>query len=113
MSPGPGRRSIGAVTERAHEELPAWSLPRGAEQRIALPDLWPERVTREWAWGGSAGEGVRVCILDSGVDAGHPYVGGLDGAVSISVAEDGEPVVEDDDQGDLCGHGTACAGIVR
>ena len=30
---------------------------------------WPAEVTREWAWGGSTGKGVRVCILDSGVDA--------------------------------------------
>ena len=49
--------------------LPAWSLPKDAVDRIALPADWPERVTREWALGGSTGEGVRVCILDSGVDA--------------------------------------------
>jgi subtilisin family serine protease len=40
-------------------------------------------------------------------------VGELDGAVSISVDKDESPVVEEDTQGDLCGHGTACAGIVR
>ena len=67
--------------------LPAWSLPKDAVDRIALPDDWPERVTREWAFGGSTGEGVRVCILDSGVDADHPSVGGLDSAVAISLDE--------------------------
>ena len=74
---------------------------------------WPERVDREWAWGGSTGEGVRVCILDSGVERGHPLVGGLERAVTIAVGEDDEAVVTDDDVGDLSGHGTACAGIVR
>src|SRR5919204_2519700 len=93
--------------------LPAWSLPKDAVDRIALPTEWPERVTREWAWGGATGEGVRVCILDSGVEADHPSVGGLDSAVSISVGADEETVVEEDTDGDLCGHGTACAGIVR
>ena len=39
----------------AEEELPAWSLPAEAVDRIALPARWPERVTREWAWGESTG----------------------------------------------------------
>jgi subtilisin family serine protease len=93
--------------------LPAWSLPKEAKDQIALPTEWPERVTREWAWGGATGKGVRVCILDSGVEAGHPLVGELEGAVSISVDSDDNPVVEADTEGDSCGHGTACAGIVR
>jgi subtilisin family serine protease len=93
--------------------LPAWSLPKDAVDRIALPDDWPERVTREWAFGGSTGEGVRVCILDSGVDGEHPSVGGLESAVAISVDEKEETVATEDTEGDVSGHGTACAGIVR
>jgi subtilisin len=93
--------------------LPAWSLPKDAVDRIALPTEWPERVTRDWAWGGATGEGVRVCILDSGVEAAHPSVGALDSAVSIDLTADEETIVEEDADGDLCGHGTACAGIVR
>jgi subtilisin family serine protease len=97
----------------SHEDLPAWSLPADAVERIALSANWPERVDREWAWGGSTGAGVRVCILDSGVEAAHPLVGALEGAVAVSIGDDGEPVIEEDVEGDLCGHGTACAGIVR
>jgi subtilisin family serine protease len=97
----------------AHEELPAWSLPADAVDGIAISADWPERVDRDWAWGGSTGAGVRVCILDSGIEAGHPLVGEIESAVAVSLGEDGEPVVADDDEGDLCGHGTACAGIVR
>jgi subtilisin family serine protease len=96
-----------------YPDLPAWSLPRGAVGRIALPTEWPERVTREWAWGGATGKGIGVCILDSGIDAGHSLVGELDSAVVVSLDEDEEAVIEEDGQGDLCGHGTACAGIVR
>ena len=70
--------------------LPAWSLPKDAVDRIALPTDWPERVTKDWALGGSTGEGVRVCILDSGVDASHPLVGELESAVVISIGEDDE-----------------------
>ena len=92
---------------------PAWSLPAGASAAITLPVEWPGEVTRDWAWGGSTGSGVRVCILDSGVDREHPLVGGVHRAVAVSIGDDGETVVEEDNEGDLCGHGTACAGIVR
>jgi subtilisin len=93
--------------------LPAWSLPKDAVDRIALPGHWPERVTREWALGDATGEGVRVCILDSGVDTSHPSVGELESAVSISIGEKDEVLAEEDIEGDVSGHGTACAGIVR
>ena len=93
--------------------LPAWSLPKDAVDRIALPSQWPERVTRDWALGGSTGKGARVCILDSGVEAGHPLVGDLESAVVISIGENDEVVAEEDTEGDVSGHGTACAGIVR
>ena len=96
------------------EELrPAWSLPAGAEGDIALPVEWPPEVTREWAWGESTGKGVTVCILDSGVEAGHPLVGEVQRSVAVSIGENDEVLVQDDTEGDLCGHGTACAGIVR
>ena len=101
------------VAAHAGENLPAWSLPKDAVDRISLPGQWPDRVSREWAWGGSTGEGARVCILDSGVEANHPLVGGLESAVAISVDENDETVVSEDTEGDVSGHGTACAGIVR
>jgi subtilisin family serine protease len=93
------------------EELPAWSREAAAVPPVA-PVEWPERVDRQWAWGGSTGAGVRVCIVDSGVDPDHPLVGRVDSAVAL-VADGDETRVVEDDEGDLCGHGTACAGIVR
>ena len=70
-------------------------------------------MTREWALAGSTGRGTSVCILDSGVEPDHPLVGPLERAVAVRLGPDDEAIVEDDDEGDLCGHGTACAGIVR
>jgi subtilisin len=95
------------------EPLPAWSLPAGAEKAIELAVEWPAEVSRDWAWGGSTGRDVRVCILDSGVEPDHSSVGLLAGAVAVHRGEDGEISIEPDEEGDLCGHGTACAGIVR
>jgi len=93
--------------------VPAWSLPSTAVDGIALAPPWPERPTREWVFGGSTGKGARVCILDSGVDGSHPLVRPLDSAVAVELGEDGEVGIVADEIGDVVGHGTACAGIVR
>lgn len=91
--------------------LPAWSEPfsnvSGLARRMRL-----RGISREWAWGGSTGAGVRVGILDSGLETDHPR---LAGRVVQSVAVelvDGEPQVVPDESGDLYGHGTACGGII-
>jgi subtilisin len=78
-----------------------------------LPMRWPAPVSRDWAWGGSTGRGVRVCIVDSGIEPGHPRVGPVDSAHVAEVDEDGEVSIVRDEAGDVSGHGTACAGIVR
>jgi len=95
------------------EPLPAWSLSAESVERISLPEEWPGRMTREWAWGGSDGSGTRVCVLDSGVEAGHPLVGDVQQSVSVTVDGDDVTVDAEDTAGDLCGHGTACAGVIR
>jgi subtilisin family serine protease len=94
-------------------DVPAWALDADAAERNRLSTPWPHPVSREWAWGASEGAGVRVCIVDSGVDGGHPLVGGIDRAVAPLTDTHGEPVVIDDASGDVSGHGTACAGIIR
>src|SRR5579884_1157469 len=99
--------------EAEDEELPAWSLPADASDSIRIRAGWPERVTREWAWGGSTGASVRVCVLDSGIELDHPLVGGVQRSVASRKLDDGTFEVADDVEGDLCGHGTACAGIIR
>ena len=103
---------MAVAAHETEEELPAWSLPASAGESIQLPSAWPERVTREWAWGGATGAGVRVCVLDSGIELAHPLVGTVQRSVAVTKDED-TITVADDDSGDLCGHGTACAGIIR
>ncbi|MEV5704095.1 S8 family serine peptidase [Actinoallomurus sp. NPDC052274] len=92
--------------------VPAWSMPASAvpEERFEVSPIGS--VTREWAWGDADGSGVRVCVLDSGVDASHPLVGGLDRAMDVVPGEDG-PVVVPTEPGDEAGHGTACASVIR
>lgn len=94
------------------DPLPAHAVDRAAVRTLAGARPWPERVTRDWALGGSTGRGARVCVVDSGIEAGHPLVGEVTTAVAVSIEGD-EVVIEPDTLGDLCGHGTACAGIIR
>jgi subtilisin len=93
-------------------DLPAWSLEREVALSEVLSAVWPLENPRKWAWGGSGGAGVRVCIVDSGIDSDHPLVGAIQGSVGVTETE-GELRVAADDTGDLFGHGTACAGIIR
>ena len=82
---GEGARAGSAMSDRM---IPAWSLTAEAAGSIGIPAEWPDRVTRDWAIGGATGEGVDVCILDSGVDGDHPLVGGVESAVAVTL--DGE-----------------------
>jgi subtilisin len=73
-------------------------------------------VERDWAWGRATGRGVRVCVIDSGVDVSHPAIGGgtsLYAAEPVTGQPDASWHVVEDTAGDLAGHGTACAGIIR
>jgi subtilisin len=70
-------------------------------------------IDAEWAWAGADGSGVRVCVVDSGIDGSHPLVGPVDLAWEIRTDDQGEPRAEAGETRDLAGHGTACAGIIR
>lgn len=91
----------------------SWNLLGSAPQDIAVEADWPATVTPEWAWGGATGRGVRVCVVDSGVEQGHPMVGPVQGSYTVRAGADEQLRVDEADAGDGCGHGTACAGIIR
>lgn len=96
------------------EPLPAWSDAFAAWNRDRLDRMPPlGRLDRAAVFGDADGRGVRVAIIDSGVDADHPaVVGRLVGRYRVDLAGDEARVVEDAEASDLVGHGTACAGIV-
>ncbi len=92
--------------------VPAWGMPATQlpREHFDVSPLGP--VTRDWAWGDADGDGVRACVLDSGVDASHPLVGGVEQAMDVVDGDDGMAVVPVEPT-DLAGHGTACASVIR
>ena len=108
-------RDIGEYVERrpSRPRWPAWSdaFAPGALPSVPRIDL---AIDKDWAWGGASGIGITVAIVDSGIDAAHPAVGGVDRAVALQWDRETEAVTEaEGPHEDLFGHGTACAGIIR
>ena len=97
---------------------PAWSqdfTPEALQQLLAHGPF--AEITPEWAWGESTGKGIRVAVVDSGVEHDHPALGGsVRGGVIIEYdarAKNQHRVKIDDKPVDVSGHGTACAGIIH
>jgi len=83
----------------------------GTSDKAPLPFA---KLTGRWAWGGADGAGVKVAVLDSGIDAAHPDLrGAVAGGIEIELAESGKLVASEGGMTDAAGHGTACAGIVH
>ena len=103
----------------SEEELPpAWSehfLPNVI--RRLHPSAPLAHITPDIAWGGSTGRGVRVAVVDTGIEADHPvFSGNVSSGVIIELdeeAEDGYVAIPDNPPRDVAGHGTACAGIIH
>jgi len=95
--------------------LPEWSTAFAGEGPASVRGLPLPAPSREWAWGGSTGAGIKIAVVDSGIDAEHPWVGGIAGAVAVEVDADEPDGVRfvDGPHDDVVGHGTACAAIIR
>lgn len=76
-----------------------------------LPELWAH-INPAAIWEHSTGRGVRVAVIDSGIDAQHPdLVGKVKSSVEAFV-ETSRITFRPAPATDSAGHGTACAGII-
>jgi subtilisin family serine protease len=100
------RRMPGVVS--VSPDTPVHALTDVSVPLIGAPEVWKKKAPD-----GSAdrGKGVTVAIIDSGVDYGHPDLGGGFGPGHKVVAGH-DFVNQDDDPMDDNGHGTHVAGIV-
>jgi subtilisin family serine protease len=74
-------------------------------------NLW-DPIKPENLWKGRTGKGIRVAIIDSGIDTEHPALSGKVYESVEAVAVGGRIVFKPSTSGDVAGHGTACAGII-
>lgn len=59
------------------------------------------------------GRGVRIAVLDSGIETGHPALSGLRFIEDIAIVKEGQELRTAPGEGrDVFGHGTAVAGII-
>lgn len=76
------------------------------------PWVTPGEASRAWREG--RGKGVRVAVIDSGVESSHPALAGMKLRDSVGFEErDGRIVTIEGAGHDVYGHGTAVAGIVH
>src|SRR2546422_1203861 len=82
-----------------------------AEVAATTTDLWAA-IRPETIWEGRSGRGVRVAVVDSGIDTERPALKGKVKESVEAVPEDGKIDFRPSTSGDQAGHGTACAGII-
>jgi subtilisin len=88
--------------------MPFDTAPEATETPV---DLWAA-IQPEKLWQGRTGRGVRVAVVDSGIDTEHPDLKGKVKESVEAVTEDGKIEFRPSTSGDQAGHGTACAGII-
>ena len=97
---------------------PAWSQHFTPEAIQELLSQGPfAKITPEWAWGNSTGKGVRVAVVDSGIEYDHPVLeNSVRGGVIVEYdakSENQYRIKTESKPVDVSGHGTACAGIIH
>src|SRR5262245_6645808 len=84
--------------------MPSFSTARASSTRVRRR-FWRREAARSRGYSRSI---LKVAIIDSGIHAAHPHVGGVIGGIGIR--EDGST---HDDFVDRLGHGTAVAAVIH
>ncbi|HVB71925.1 MAG TPA: S8 family serine peptidase [Ktedonobacteraceae bacterium] len=94
--------------------IPAWSSQFTPDALQSIDVGSPvDRISWEEAFGGSTGKGIKVAVVDSGIEATHTALqGSVQGYVAFQKVGE-EIIASTEPHGDESGHGTACAGIIR
>jgi subtilisin family serine protease len=87
------------------------ALETAAQLPDMATDLWAA-IQPDNIWKGRTGRGVRVAVVDSGIDTEHPDLKGKVRESVEAVAAEGRIDFQPSTSGDQAGHGTACAGII-
>lgn len=78
-----------------------------------VPQKWPTLEEARAALETGDGSGIKVAIIDSGIEVEHPALQGVSLADDVAVSCDGVSLkIEEGDGSDVYGHGTAVASLV-
>ena len=81
--------------------------------QVEKSERWPDLRSAANALEKGSGEGVKVAIIDSGVDLSHPALSGLTLLDDVAISCDGANIrIEDRSGDDLYGHGTAVTSLL-
>jgi len=74
---------------------------------------WIELSEAKRALEQGSGEGIKIAVIDSGVESSHPMLQGLGLLDDIAIVDDGVTLTVENGSGDAFGHGTAVCGIIH
>src|SRR5262249_39306383 len=81
---------------------------------LALCGMWPSLDEARGFLRSGTGRGVKIAVLDSGVEANHPFLNGVVLVDDLAIIDDGMQLKAGPGGGGaLYGHGTAIAGIIH
>jgi len=102
------------MPERSPPVRPAYTRESKVLRLPGAPTL--ADLSPQWAWGGATGLGVRVAVIDSGIEAEHDALDDcvdVDNGIAIGMDATGQTIDQPGPHTDSFGHGTACAGIIH
>lgn len=78
------------------------------------PPLWPSLEQARSFLEQGTGHGIKIAVLDSGIETSHPLLNGLRLSDDVAFVDDGLTISTAPGEGmDVFGHGTAIAGIIH
>lgn len=75
----------------------------------STPPHTPDEDAAAFPFPAATGKGIRVAVIDSGVNCSHPHIGRVAGGVSVTP----DAAIEPGDYTDILGHGTAVMAAIQ
>jgi subtilisin family serine protease len=111
MEQNPAVKYIQPDSYRQYLNPPVMASGPSVEPYTQVIPWGVDRIDADLAWGISTGKGVKVAVVDTGIDWDHPdLVANIHGGINTIAPSPQYP--DPDNFDDDHGHGTHCAGIV-
>ena len=79
-----------------------------------MVNVWPTLEDARSFLRQGRGRNIKIAVLDSGIEAGHPLLSGVELADDLAIVEEGFQIATVPGEGrDVFGHGTAIASVLR